>query len=51
MAEEKKKIEAEKAENAKMLEELRALKAQLEGQKPEGESSLAEAPAEEKDAE
>lgn len=29
---EKEKIEAEKAENAKMLEEIRALKAQLEGQ-------------------
>lgn len=32
MQAEKDKIEAEKAENAKMLEELRALKAQLEGQ-------------------
>ena len=41
MAAEKEKIEAEKEANAKMLEELRALKAQLEGQK-------AEAPAEEK---
>ena len=34
MQAEKDKIEAEKAENAKMLEELRALKAQLEGQQP-----------------
>ena len=34
MQAEKEKIEAEKAENAKMLEELRALKAQLEGQQP-----------------
>ena len=33
MQEERDKLEAEKAENAKMLEELRALKAQLEGQK------------------
>ena len=32
MQAEKEKIEAEKAENAKMLEELRSLKAQLEGQ-------------------
>ena len=31
---ERNKIEAEKAENAKMLEELRALKAQLECQQP-----------------
>ena len=48
MAEEKKKIEAEKAENAKMLEELRALKAQLEGQKLEGGTPPEEKPAEEK---
>lgn len=34
MQAEKDKIEAEKAENAKMLEELRALKAQLESQQP-----------------
>lgn len=34
MQEEKDKIEAEKAANAKMLEELRALKAQLESQQP-----------------
>ena len=34
MQAEKDKIEAEKLENAKMLEELRALKAQLEGQQP-----------------
>ena len=34
MQAEKDKIEAEKAENAKMLEELRALKEQLEGQQP-----------------
>ena len=34
---EKKKIEAEKEANAKMLEELRALKAQLEGQAPSAE--------------
>ncbi len=34
MQAEKDKIEAEKAENAKMLEELRALKAQLEGRQP-----------------
>ena len=32
---EKDKIEAEKLENAKMLEELKALKAQLEEQKSE----------------
>ena len=44
MAAEKEKIEAEKEANAKMLEELRALKAQLEGQK-------AEVPAEEKSEE
>jgi beta-phosphoglucomutase-like phosphatase (HAD superfamily) len=31
---EKEKIEVEKAENAKMLEELRTLKAQLEGKQP-----------------
>ena len=44
---EKDKIEAEKAENAKMLEELRALKAQLEGQQPvavEAEKELDTAP-------
>ena len=35
MQTEKDKIEAEKAENAKILEELRALKAQLEGQQTE----------------
>ena len=34
MQAEKDKIEAEKAENAKMREELKALKAQLEGQQP-----------------
>lgn len=34
MQSEREKIEAEKEENAKMLEELRALKAQLESQKP-----------------
>ena len=34
MQAEKDKIEAEKAENAKMLEELRTLKAQLEGREP-----------------
>ena len=34
MQAEKDKIEAEKLENAKMLEELRTLKAQLEGQQP-----------------
>jgi signal peptidase len=34
MQAERDKIEAEKAENVKMLEELRALKAQLEGQQP-----------------
>jgi len=36
MQAEKDKLEAEKAENAKILEELRALKAQLEGQQPVG---------------
>ena len=35
MQAEKDKIEAEKAENAKMLEELKALKAQLEGKQPD----------------
>ena len=44
MQAEKEKIEAEKAENAKMLEELRALKAQLEGQ---NKAPAEEAPAEE----
>ena len=34
MQAEKDKLEAEKLENAKMLDELRALKAQLEGQQP-----------------
>ena len=34
MQAERDKIEAEKLENAKMLEELRAIKAQLEGQQP-----------------
>ena len=34
MQTEKDKIEAERAENARMLEELRALKAQLEGSQP-----------------
>ena len=48
MAAEKEKLAAEKAENAKMLEELRALKAQLEGQKPEGESPPEEKSDEEK---
>lgn len=49
MQAEKEKIEAEKAENAKMLEELRALKAQLESQNqaPAEEAPAAEAPAEE----
>ena len=43
----KDKIEAEKAENEKMLEELRTLKAQLEGQQPvavQAESELDTAP-------
>ena len=47
MQAEKDKIEAEKEENAKMLEELRALKAQLEGQQPvavEAEKELDTAP-------
>lgn len=46
MQAERNKIEAEKEENAKMLEELRALKAQLEGQQPVvvAESALDTAP-------
>ena len=46
MQAERDKIEAEKAENAKMLEELRTLKAQLEGQQPVvvAESALDTAP-------
>jgi hypothetical protein len=51
MQEEKNKIEAEKAENAKMLEELRALKAQLEGQQAASAAAPEEKPAEEKPAE
>ncbi len=46
MQAEKDKIEAEKAENAKMLEELRALKAQLEG----NQTPVAAATADEKPA-
>ena len=45
MQAEKDKIEAEKAENAKMLEELRALKAQLEGQQPVGVAAATKEPA------
>lgn len=46
MQAEKDKIEAEKAENAKMLEELRALKAQLEGgQVPVATTAVTEEPA------
>lgn len=44
MQAEKDKIEAERAENARMLEELRALKAQLDGQQPEA-AETAEASA------
>ena len=48
MQAEKDKIEAEKAENAKMLEELKALKAQLEGGKaPSEENTPADTSAEE----
>ena len=43
MQAEKDKIEAEKAENAKMLEELKALKAQLEGQSIPAPAAPAEA--------
>ena len=37
MQAERDEIEAQRAENAKMLEELQALKAQLAGDKPEAE--------------
>ena len=43
MQAERDKIEAEKAENAKMLEELKALKAQLEkGQQPAADATTVE---------
>lgn len=51
MQAEKDKIEAEKAENAKMLEELRALKAQLESQHPVTAAAEVEAEEIEKVAE
>ena len=45
MQSERDKIEAEKAENAKMLEELKALKAQLEGgQQPVAVAAATEEP-------
>lgn len=47
MQAEKDHIEAEKAETAKMLEELRALKAQLEGTQAPAPAPAPEAPAEE----
>ena len=47
MQAEKDKIEAEKAENAKMLEELKALKAQLESKGAVAQPAASEAKAEE----
>lgn len=46
MEEERAKIDAERAENAKMLAELQALKAQLEGKTPETEEAVEEKAAE-----
>ena len=49
MEEEKRRLEQERSENAKMLEELQALKAQLEGKIPEAQDTPADTGSESED--